>query len=479
MKTMKYFLSMCLGMLALGFAACSDDDDNGASTQMRIDKVFLENIDDEVNKDREVDFARLGQLLRIQGSGFTGLKKIYVNGYETYFNNALMTDNNVWVTLNSKTPVEKASDDVRNTITLYKSDANKLVYQFTIRAAAPSISSVDNTLPKAGELVTVFGTNLQETTKVVLPDGTEVTSGIVNDEEGKWYSFTVPASANLSVAGSLTSEGANGTAKSPDFFNDFRCFVTDFDGLGELGSWSATYSSDDLVDDPLNTGRGKVALLVPQVKLDAGGLDAGSNALLWATAGNDNANDDWTRMFSVIPENTPVGDIALQFDIYCPEPWDESGQLEFSLQNNLSNYGWNSGCTKFSSQYMNTATVWIPWLNQEDGTHQPFTTGERWQTITLPLTQFGNYNAETASSDADKATAAAATLRKVAEDRNSGSYRNFLFLFVNGDIVTEADVTPVLNYPAKLFSQKIYIDNIRIVSTAAITVSDFNDVVAE
>lgn len=470
MKTMKYFL--CLAIAAVVFTGCKDDDNGGSTTQMTIDKIFLENINDEVNKDREVEFARLGQLLRIQGSGFMGLKKIYINGYETYFNNALMTDNNVWVTLNGDTPVEKADESVRNTITLYKSDSNKLVYKFTIRAAAPSISSCDNTLPKAGETVTVYGTNLQETTKVTLPGGIEITSGIISDEDGKWYSFTMPD--GVTEAGSITSEGANGTAVTPAYFNDFRCFVTDFDGKGELGSWSATYSSDDLVSDPLATGRGKVAMLVPQVKLDAGGLDAGSNSLLWATAGNDNANDDWSRMFSIIPETTLASNLALQFDIYCPEPWDESGQLEFSLQNNLSNYGWNSDCTKFSAQYKNTAAVWIPWLN-DDGTHQAFTTGQRWQTITLPLSKFGNYNPETAKSDADKATAAAATLRQVSDDRNAGSYRNFLFLFVNGDIKTEEGVTPVLNYPAKLFTQKIYIDNIRVVNTTAIKVNDFDD----
>ncbi len=459
---MKYFL--CLAIVALGLTGCKDDDNGGSSTQMRIDKVFLENIDDEVNKDREVEFARLGQLLRIQGSGFKGLKKIYINGFETYFNNALMTDNNVWVTLNSKTPVEKADESVRNTIVLYKSDGNRLVHPFTIRAAAPSISSCDNTLPKAGEKVTVYGANLQETTKVTLPDGTVVNSDITSDEEGKWYSFVVPASANLGVAGSLTSEGANGTAVTPTYFNDFTNFVTDFDGKGELGSWSATYSSDDLVDDPLDTGRGKVAMLVPQSKLDAGGLDAGSNSLLWATAGNDNANDDWTsRMYTTIPKETSAANVALQFDIYCPEPWDGSGQLEFSLQNNLSNYGYGSGCTKFSSQYTNTATVWVPWFNKEDGSHAAWTTGERWQTVTIPMTAFGNY---------DPTEAPDVTFQKICEDRNSGSYRNFLFLFCNSDL---EDESLGIKYPASLFTQKIYIDNIRVVNTTAITVSDFND----
>lgn len=334
----------------------------------------------------------------------------------------------------------------------------------------------------AGETVTVFGANLQETTRVTLPDGTEITDGIHSDPLGEWFSFTVPHTANLSVPGSITSQGANGTAVTPAYFNDFRCFVQNFeeDGHGEMGVWSATYSPDDLVDDPLQSGRGKVAMLVPNVRLDAGGLDAGSNSLLWATAGNDNANDDWAaRMTNVIPANTLARELALQFDVYCPEPWDLTGQMEISLQNNLSNYGWNSGCTRFSTQYLNTAAVWIPWLNLNDGSHKPFTTGQRWQTVTIPLSQFGNYNPETTTSDADKATAAAATFQQVCDDRNAAAYRNFLILFVNSDIVTEPLPSggvgggPGLNYPAKLFTQKIYIDNLRIVSTAAISVSDF------
>lgn len=459
MKTMKYFWMLCAALVAFGSTSCKNDDDEGSQTApMTISKVFLENINDTVNKDREVEFARLGQLIRLEGAGFKGLKKILINGYETYFNNALMTDNNVWVTLNANTPVDKADESVRNTITLIK-DGTQLVYPFIIRAAAPTITSCDNTLPKPGEVVTVYGTNLQETTKLTLPGGVEVTSGIVNDEEGKFYSFTMPA--GVTQSGSITSEGANGTAVTPAYFNEFRTYITDFDGNGGLGTWSATYATEDLVDDPLGTGRGKVAMLVPNVKLNAGGLDKGANSLLWATAGDKAGEDNWSRMFEVVPASTNATDVAIQFDIYCPEPWDLSGQLEISLQNNLSNYGYGSGCTKYSSQYMNTATVWVPWFNAADGSHAPFTTGERWQTITIPMTAFGNY---------DPAEAPEVTFQKICEDRLAGSYSNFLFLFVNADLEDEA---LGVKYESKQFTQKIYIDNLRVVPTAAVTVSDF------
>ncbi len=459
---MKYLWALCITLAAFAFTACSDDDKGSSSAAMQINKIYLENVDDEVNKDRPVEFARLGQLLRIEGSGFSGLKKIYVNGYETYFNNALMTDNNVWVTLNSLTPVDKADESVRNTIVFYKSDDNKLTYQFTIRAAAPSVTSVDNTLPKAGETVTVYGANLQETTKVTLPDGTEITSGISSDEDGKWYSFVVPSTADLSKSGSITSEGANGTAKTPTYFNDFSNYITDFDGKGELGSWSATYSTDDLVDDPLNSGRGKVALLAPMSALNAGGVDAGGTGKYWATAGNDNANDDWSRMYSTIPAETSASDIAIQFDVYCPEPWNLTGQLEISLQNNLSGSGWGSNNTKYSDSQTNTATVWIPWFDESNGSTQAWSTGERWQTITIPMTAFGNYNSEKAPD---------VTFQNIVEDRNNGKYKNFLVFLANSDI----EFSDAIKIKSSNFSQKIYIDNFRVVSTKQITVKDFDE----
>lgn len=448
---------MLIALVAPLLTACSDDDDV-QSVQMTISKVYLQDVDakDEVY-DREVDFARLGQMIRIEGSGFTGLKKVFINGYDTYFNNALMTDNNVWVTLDKKTPVDKADESVRNTIVFVK-DNTQTTYQFTVRASAPSITSVDNTLPKAGEKVTVYGANLQETTKITLPGGVEVTSGIESDEDGEWYSFTMPS--GVTASGSIISEGANGTAMTPAYFNEFRAFIIDFDGTGEMGAWSATFGAEDLVDDPLNSGRGKVCQLIPESFLANGPVaDGVSNIKGFWTAGNGNDNDDWNRMTSVIPGTTRVDSVALQFDVYVPEAWDLSGQMVITIQNNLSNYGYGSACTQYSAQYINQAYAWVPWLDRETGDHKAFTTGERWQTVTIPLSQFGNYT----NGEIDW------TFQNVIEDRNAGSYRNFGILFCNADIEFSEKIT----YPSSPFSQKIYVDNFRIVPNTAITVSDF------
>lgn len=448
---MKKYIYMLIAVVAPLFTACSDDD-NSQSATMTISQIYLEDVNakDEVY-DRPVEFGRLGQLLRIEGSGFTGLKNIYVNGYDTYFNNALMTDNNIWVTLNKETPVDKADESVRNTILLVK-DNTQLSYPFTIRAAAPAITSLSCTLPKAGETVIAYGANLQETNKVTLPGGVEVTSGIVSDEDGKWFSFTMPS--GVSGFGTITSEGANGTAVSTDNFNDSRTIIIDFDGVGEqdFWSWSETGSminSDDLVDDPLNSGRGKVLQVIPQRLIDAGGV----------AAGKGRATECWAKTLpdvSAIPVSTPITDLAYQFDVYVPEAWEGTGHVQITLVNNISWTGWGSSETKSET----TVTyVWAPWLNA-DGTTQPFkTTG--WQTVTIPLSEFSRFAVEVADAKTP-------FFQELIDAHDACQYAQVGLGFTNTDVVV-GDV----EIPAMVCSQLIYIDSPRIVFNRTTEVSDY------
>ena len=458
-KAVKGLIPLMMLAVMPSLTSCSDKDDNQSAT-MTINKVFLEDTKaSDGNYDREVQFARLGQTLRIEGSGFSGLMKIYVNGLETYFNNALMTDNNVWVTLNSKTPVATAADDVRNTIRFVK-DGTETVYQFTIRASAPSITNIDNTLPSAGEVVIIEGANLEGTTKITLPDGTVITDGIVSTEKGDQVSFIMPEGV-AAVSGSITTEGANGTAISPKYFNNNDCYIINFDGKGAQGGWSATFKEEDLVDDPLNSGRGKVVQIIPPSYFEENpdGVAAGVSSIkgFW-TAGNDNADDDWNRMTQYIPGTTSLDSVAIQFDVYCPGKWFKSGQIEITLQNNLGSYGYGSGATKYNKDYLNQAYAWVPWLNRETGATSEFTTGERWQTITIPLSQFGNYTNDELTWN----------FQNVIDDKNGGSYKNFGILFCNPDL--KFGDTEI---PSSAFNLKIYLDNFRIVPITAITVSDF------
>lgn len=458
-------------VLALNLYSCKDEDGNpypdggGAVT---VSKVFLLDADADEDKgevkEREVTFARLGQTLRLEGANFGGTLKVLVNGYETYFNTALATNNSMIFSLSGTTPVAGADESVRNKIQFVKSSGT-YSYDFVIRAASPVISAVSPSLPQAGETVKVSGANLEEVSEVTLPGGVKIADGIVNapeEETGEWFTFVMPS--GVTESGSISITGANGQAVSGTYFNDFDCFITDFDGKGELGGWSATFKTDDLVDDPLNSGRGKVAMLVPglgvaEAKYENGVNPGVDHIEFWATAGNDNDNDDWTRMTSKIPAETPLTELAIQFDIYVDGVWNETGQLEMTLTNNLSTYGYGSANTDPAGTGAGAyAAVVIPWLN-DDFTMTPYTT-DGWQTITVPLTKFGVYG------DGE-----AHTFQEIIDMRNTSSYKNFEVFASNANIKYGSEEGQVIE--AKVFNTKIYIDNFRVVNTKTTTVSDF------
>ncbi len=468
MKTKKILYIAAISSLLLGYASCKDEDGNpypdgeGAVT---VSKVYLLDASDTTgNKEREVSFARLGQTLRLEGSGFGGTKKILVNGYETYFNTALVTDNSLILSLSGSTPVAGADESVRNKIQFVK-NSNTYACDLVIRAASPRISSISPSLPQVGETVKVSGYNLEEVSEITLPGDVKVTDGIVNapeEETGEWFTFVMPE--GVTESGSISITGANGQAISGAYFNDFDCFITDFDGKGELGSWSATWKTDDLVDDPLNTGRGKVAMLIPHLgETDAkyeNGINPGVDHIeFWATAGNDNANDDWTRMTSKIPAETSLSELAIQFDIYVDGVWNETGQLEISLANNLNSYGYGSAnASPGNSGVVSGAAVWIPWFDKSNPeVFTPYTT-DGWQTVTIPFTDFGEFADDEAH-----------TFQEVIDLRNNCSYKNFEVFASNANIKVDSDLT----IEAKTFDTKIYIDNFRVVNTKTSVVKDF------
>lgn len=465
MKNLKNIYLWGISLLMVCLVSCKEESDQD-STPIQINQIYLEDYKSEV-PDRAVDFVRLGQLIRIEGSGLLGMKKVYINGYDTYFNVAYVADHSMLLTVNSKTPVVEASDDVRNTIRFVKSGA-EVTYPFTVRSAAPYVTHLSNTLPQPGERVIVYGDNLQETTKVTLPGGTVITD-IESGYEGEWYAFTMPS--GVTGSGSILSEGANGMAATPEYFNFTECMILNFDGVGVSGAWGwsetgsmigATDSDSqkrEMVQDPLNSGRGECVQLIPDRLLTnaAGGIVAGkSRATECWTSGTGEPTDNWERMYSYIPAETPLTEVAFQFDIYVPEFWGVTGQIQVALYNNFNFSGVSS------DEKSGRTAFYIPYV--EEGEIVPFR-NSGWQTVTIPFSEFGYY----AKLLEDK-EATPPTFQMVVEDRLAATYQNFGMGITNTDFTYKG-----VSVTATTMNQKIYLDNWRVVPCASIEVSDFED----
>lgn len=478
MKSLKYICLMGSLIAAAGFTSCADEEDDYFDSgiqgkQISVTKIYLEDYESSV-PDRPVDFARVGQLIRIEGSGLYGMKKVYINGFDTYFNRAYVSDNSMLVNISADTPISDADPEVRDKIRLVK-DKAECTYEFVIRAASPSVKSMKNTMPMPGESVVIYGANLQEISKVTLPGGMVVTEGIVSDnEEGEWFYFTMPE--GVAEGGSIYFEGANGQGATPGYFNFKAGLIFNFDGIGAQGAWggkdddgnikkgASMVYPEDLVEDPANSGRGSCAPLVPQRLLDEGGVSSGKpRATECWTAGAGEPTDDWSRFFSAIPAETSCNDVAFQFDVYCPEAWSGTGHIQVSLYNNF-NFG---GIGSDDDSYSNACAFVVPWI--QDGKVVPFQT-DGWQTITIP---FSNIMAEETKPSALGVFGSffELTFQDVVDKRKAATYPNFGMGFVNTDFTLLGNevVSTAFTGPA------IFTDNWRVVPCKSVSISDYPD----
>lgn len=456
---MKLNIWLFLGVLlmAVPFTGCDDDDEELNSTPIVVNAVYLEDAESSV-PDRPVEFIRLGQVMRIEGSGFTGMRRVFVNGYNTYFNPVYVTDNSMLLQVSRDTPTAEAEADVRNTIRLVKTGTEKVV-PLEIRAALPAITRISHTMPLAGEKITIYGSGLVEIEKVVFPGDIEVTEGIVDDEDGKFVTVTVPEGVS-EEGGSIFVFGSNGGAYSPAYFNFKSGVILDFDGLGQQGfwSWSETgtmINDEDLESEVIGTGNVSQGNYVAHrpARLESFNPAANRRSEVW-TAGND--VDDWRGQITpYIPANTPVNEVAFQFDVYVPEPWGDTGFLKILLMNNFNGGEWSGYVYNY-----------LPWIVNKEMV--PFQT-EGWTTVTIPFSQFYGF------SD----TETEFTFEDVLAAREAATYKNFGFFFDNSDVklsnITGNDADEETVFESAVFEKNVYTDNWRIVSLETPVYSDFPD----
>lgn len=437
---------------SMGLVSCSDNDDN-ANTAITITKVFLEDATSAV-PDREISFVRLGQLIRIEGSGFSELRKVYINGYSTYFNPVYVSDNSMIIRVSSSTPTTEADPEQRNKIRFVK-DGTETTFDFDIRASAPSISSVSNTLPSEGESITIFGQGLTEINKIIFPGDIIVTTNIISDEDGEYCIVQMPAGVSED-GGSILVEGSNGGAYSPAYFNFKKGVILDFDGHGTQGAWGSSESmiqTSDLESAVIGEGITSKGNYVPHRPARIASFAAAKNRCseVW-TAGN--GVDDWRgQLSSYIPASTKADKVAFQFDIYVPEEWTGTGFLKICLVNGFNGGEWSGLCYNF-----------VPWL--VNGKTVPYQTAG-WTTVTIPFSKFYKF----ASGDF--------TFEDVLAEREAANYANFGIYFENSNIklsnVTGSSADSETELESSATSVKVYTDNWRIVSLETPTYSDFED----
>jgi hypothetical protein len=375
----------------------------------------------------------LGQTVRLEGSGFTGIKQILVNGKVCTFNPVFVTTNNIIFQIPSTVPTTEAPDDVRNTIKLVKSESNTFVLPFEIRAAAPSITDVSHTMPQAGDEITITGKGLQGVTSVLFPGNIEAATFTSDDEEGTWVKVIVPA--GITESGSITVISANGGAYSPAYFNYKEGLIQNFDGVSTQAYIDGDVSDDlDVVIPATGTGpksQGIYRSLNKDGKTIAAAAGANPVAKYWM-----NNKTKWpTILNSAIPVSAACEQVAVQMDIYFEGIWN-SGNIRFVIADGY-------GATRYCMLY-------APW--ESGGKRVEFESPKSWFTITLPFSNSSDYDGE--------------TFDKVLTSIADAKYDQ------GGPHLENCTINEVESEPTNL---KVYFDNIRFVLLTTPAYSDFPD----
>lgn len=423
------YLAFCL-LAGLAFFTSCEDDDKSDSSPITVTSIHLSDADDEV-PDRTLNYVRLGYLIRIEGSGFTGMQKIYINGVSAYFNTTLMSDNSMIIKVPNDAPTVEATEDVRNTIRFVKK-GTEYTYNFDVRSAAPSISRISHTMPQAGEKITIYGSGLYEISKVTFPGGVTVTEGIESDnEEGTYCILKVPA--GITEGGAILVEGSAGATYSPAYFNFKKGLLHNFDDVNN-SSWGGGLISGNLTDVIPATGDGpksqgiyrsfnKDKEVIPAPAAKASFYWA--NSAVWPTILTN----------SVIPVTTETSKVAVQFDVYFEGAWN-SGTIRMVI---ADGYGTDRYCM-----------LYTPWL--VNGKITEFENPGSWYTVTLPFSNSADF--------VDK------TFESVLNAVNGASYKQWGPWFDNIKI---DDIEPE---PTNVV---VYFDNLRVVPLEVPAYNEFGD----
>lgn len=240
----KYLLSIVsMALLVLGvFSSCSDDSADSGSGTLAITSVAKAEEGDLV----AVTKGDPKNYYIIRGSGFTTVEKIYFNDFDTYFNPVLVTDTEIFVLIDEKTPYADASNKLKVVTKL-----GTIVYDFVISPPSPTFGSFNPVNAAEGDVITIYGNYFlnpivkvgTETVPVISSTLTEIKVKLPAAADKKYISVT-------NISGTATSKYAVGTA----IYDDVAYYGFDFPDWNNL-----TYESDGKAEQGLINIKKKMA----------------------------------------------------------------------------------------------------------------------------------------------------------------------------------------------------------------------------
>jgi hypothetical protein len=217
MKNLRNYSIGAICLLLLSFLALSscNNDDSGSGAAPVITSVSA-SVDEDGNA-IELTPTTVGyaaNMYIIHGSGFSSVQKIYFNEKDTYFNPTLVTDTEIFVTIDRNTPYADATDELK-VETLY----GTATFGFVVAPPAPALASYNPINAAAGETITIYGSFFLDpvvtfgATQATIVSSSLTQLEVIVPEDANYKYITV-----TTISGASTSRQAVGTAIYDDTF---------------------------------------------------------------------------------------------------------------------------------------------------------------------------------------------------------------------------------------------------------------------
>ncbi|MCV9928296.1 IPT/TIG domain-containing protein [Flavobacterium sp. LS1R49] len=205
----KYLLSsLAIALLFVGmFSSCDSDSSDGS------DNLAIKSVSKSVAGDLiPVTQGDPNNYYIIRGSGFLSVQKIYFNDFDTYFNPVLVTDTEIFVLINEKTPYANASNKLK-----IVTKSGTVSYDFVVAPPSPRVDSYNSINAAAGDVVTVYGDYFLDPIVKVGTENVSIISSSLTE-----IKFKMPANATdkyvtvTNISGSAVALEAIGSALYDD-----------------------------------------------------------------------------------------------------------------------------------------------------------------------------------------------------------------------------------------------------------------------
>lgn len=350
MRTHTYiaFLLLCL------LWACTKDNEFSGPPVIRTVSLL-----DSAKQDSSFVRALPGTLVLISGENLGGATNIYFNGLDAYFNPAYNTNTHVIITIPDNAPSEATDPDVPNKIRIVTGHG-ETTFDFVVEIPPPAIFGLFNENALPGDSLIIWGSSLWLIEKVVFPGGLEVTA-LNESEAGNRIGLIMPDLGN--DTGRIVVHAKYGVTAFNAPLNDHESgnLLSNLTNDGETGEkpvfnwawWGANRTSD--------------ATLFPGTRGSYlqnifGGVGVNDGA--WWN-GNRSGNFNEVAMFTAAVVTQQASNYVLKFEVNTKEPWTAAICV-----------------LRFGETY---AYRFMPFSDEPNKT---FDTGNKWQTITIPLSDF-------------------------------------------------------------------------------------------